>query len=226
MSKGIISIYWGDEAKLPIQRLCNSVKQFCPDLRHELIKIDAVSGDPKSLNQKAAMLELSPFEETLFLDVDTVVMGNLDFGFAKARQHGLALSICEAPWARRYSKLFKGDQIEYNTGVLFFTKGAKPVFDKWKNLAGTIDSSIIGVDQNGMYTMPANDQGSFAQAIEETNFNPFILPLNWNFRPIWYKSFWGPIKIWHDYSDPPPNLYQLNNYYENENSIIQYHLAT
>ncbi len=223
MSKGIISIYWGDEAKLPIQRLCNSVKQFCPDLRHELIKIDAVSGDPKSLNQKAAMLELSPFEETLFLDVDTVVMGNLNYGFEKARKHGLALSICEAPWARRYPKLFSGDQIEYNTGVIFFTKRAEPVFNEWKRIANTVDSSIVGINENGIYIMPSNDQGSFSQAIENTDFNPFILPLNWNFRPIWCKSFWGPLKIWHDYSDPPSVIYELNRYYENKDSIIQYH---
>ncbi len=223
MSRGIISIYWGDEAKLPIQRLCNSIKQFCPHLRHELIKIDAASGDPKSLNQKASMLELSPFEETLFLDVDTVVMGSLDFGFEKAKKYGLALSICEAPWARRYSKLFGGDQIEYNTGVIFFTKKAKPVFNEWKKIADSVDSSIVGVNENGVYTMPSNDQGSFAQAIENTSFNPFILPLNWNFRPMWHKSFWGPLKIWHDYSDPPPVLYELNQYYENKDSIIQYH---
>ncbi len=225
MSKGIISIYWGDEAKLPIQRLCNSVKQFCPDLRHELIKIDAVSGDPKSLNQKAAMLELSPFEETLFLDVDTVVMGNLDFGFEKAKKYGLALSICEAPWARRYPKLFSGDQIEYNTGVIFFTKKAESVFNEWKRIAHIVDSSIVGVNENGIYTMPSNDQGSFAQAIENIGFNPFILPLNWNFRPIWHKSFWGPLKIWHDYSDPPLVISELNKYYENKDSIIQYHQA-
>ncbi len=226
MSRGIISIYWGDEAKLPIQRLCNSVKQFCPDLRHELIKIDAVSGDPKSLNQKAAMLELSPFEETLFLDVDTVVMGNLDFGFEKAKKYGLALSICEAPWARRYPKLFRGDEIEYNTGVIFFTKKARSVFEEWKRIVYLVDSSIIGVDENGIFTMPSNDQGSFAKAIQDTSFNPFILPINWNFRPEWHKSFWGPIKIWHDYSDPPPVIYELNNYYSNKDSIIQYHQST
>ncbi len=223
MSRGILSIYWGDEAKLPIQRLCNSVKQFCPDLKHELIKIDAVSGDPKSLNQKARMLELSPFEETLFLDVDTVVLGNLDFAFEKARKYGLALSICEAPWARRYPKLFSGDQIEYNTGVIFFTKKAESVFNEWKRIAHIVDSSIVGVNENGIYTMPSNDQGSFAQAIENIGFNPFILPLNWNFRPIWHKSFWGPLKIWHDYSDPPLVISELNKYYENKDSIIQYH---
>jgi hypothetical protein len=90
-------------------------------------------------------------------------------------------------------------------------------------LAETIDSSILGVNEQGIYKMPANDQGSFALAIEQTSFNPFVLPLNWNFRPHWHKSFFGPIKIWHDYSDPPAFFEELNAYYANKDSIIQYH---
>jgi hypothetical protein len=169
------------------------------------------------------MLDLSPFDETLFLDLDTVVMGNLDFGFEKAKTFGMAIAICEAPWGKRYSKIFKGDELEYNTGVIFFTKKAKAVFDSWKELAGTVDSSIVGVNDQGVYTMPANDQGSFALAIDSTGFNPFVLSLNWNFRPIWHRSFFGPIKVWHDYSDPPPFFDELNTYYSTEDSIIQYH---
>ena len=223
MTRGILSIYWGDESKLPIERLKQSVKKFHPELPHEIIKVEAPSGDASSLNKKATMLELSPFDETLFLDLDTVVMGRLDFGFEKANQFGMALAICEAPWGRRYPKIFTGDEIEYNTGVIFFTKQAKPVFDEWLELAQTIDSSIIAVSDQGAYTMPANDQGSFALAVEKTGFNPFILPLNWNFRPMWHRSFFGPIKIWHDYSDPPPFFEELNIYYSNKDSIIQYH---
>jgi hypothetical protein len=37
------------------------------------------------------MLEVTPFEETLFLDNDTVVLGRLDYGFQKASQFGLAI---------------------------------------------------------------------------------------------------------------------------------------
>jgi len=223
MTRGILSIYWGDESKLPIERLKASVKKFHPELPHEIIKVDAPSGDPSSLNQKAAMLDLSPFEETLFLDLDTILMGNLDFGFEKAEKFGMAISICEAPWGKRYPKIFTGDEIEYNTGVIFFTKQVKSVFDEWKALAKTIDSAIIAVGDQGIYTMPANDQGSFALAIESTGFNPFILPLNWNFRPHSHNSFFGPIKIWHDYADPPPFFEELNAYYSNKDSIIQYH---
>ena len=223
MSRGILSIYWGDERNLPIDRLKFSVKKYHPELPHEFIKIDAVPGDPASLNIKASMFDLSPFEETLFLDLDTVVMGKLDFGFEKVKLFGMSICICEAPWGRRYPNLFKGDEVEYNTGVIFFNKKSKVVFDTWKNLSKTVNSSILGIDDGKMYTMPANDQGSFALAIEQTGFNPFVLPLNWNFRPMWHKSFFGPLKVWHDYSNPPEALNELNVYYENQNSIIQYH---
>jgi hypothetical protein len=223
MSRGILSIYWGDESRLPIDRLKDSLNKFHPELPHKIIKVDAPTEDFSSLNQKAAMFDLSPFDETLFLDLDTVVLGNLNFGFEKANVFGMALSICEAPWGRRYPAIFTGDQVEYNTGVIFFNKKAALVFDKWKEFAQSVDSAILAVNDQGIYTMPSNDQGSFALAIEETGFNPFILPLNWNFRPMWHRSFFGPIKIWHDYSNPPPIFDELNNYYMNKDSVIQYH---
>lgn len=223
MTRGILSIYWGDESKLPIERLKTSVKRFHPELPHEIIKVDAPKDDSKSLNQKALMLDLSPFDETLFLDIDTVVLGNLNFGFEKAKQFDMAISICEVPWAKRYTKTFFGDEVEYNTGVIFFTRNAAPFFEKWKALANITDSSIVHVLNGQVTVMPANDQGSFALAIENTGFNPFILPLNWNFRPRSYTSFSGPIKVWHDYADPPPFFNELNSYYEKKDSIIQYH---
>lgn len=224
MSRGIISIVWGDPAGLPLERLRTSVRKYHPELPHEVVTVEP-SADPfKSLNQKARMFALSPFDETLFLDADTVVLSRLDFGFARAHVHGIALSICECPWARRYREIFDDDEVEYNTGVLFFTRKAEAVFAEWARLADTVDSSMQLIKADGQATiMPANDQGSFALAIENTMFNPCVLPLNWNFRPQWHRSFFGPIKIWHDYSDPPPELEELNSYYRSRDHVIQYH---
>ena len=223
MKRGILSVYWGDETKLPIERLKLSVRKFHPELPHEIIKVDAPMDRQDSLYIKSQMMDMSPFEETLFLDIDTVVMGNLNFGFQKAEQFGLAVCICEAPWAKRYRNIFSGDEIEYNTGVLFFTKKAFHVFESWKSLVKVVDSSIDLVKGSERARMEANDQGSFALAIEKTGFNPFVLPLNWNFRPMWQRSFFGPIKIWHDYADPPPFFEEMNRYYASPDSIIQYH---
>ena len=223
MNRGILSVYWGDESALPIERLRASLKKFHPELPHEIVKVEAPGKNPASLIQKAQMYDFSPFDETLFLDLDTIVLGNLNFGFEKAAKFSLALAICEAPWARRYPEIFSGDEIEYNTGVIFFTKQTKRFFDIWKELALTENSKMVAVGDEGVYEMPANDQGSFALAIERAGLNPFILPLNWNFRPMWHRSFFGPIKIWHDYSDPPPFFDELNKYYSSKGSIIQYH---
>lgn len=223
MSKGIISIYWGDQTRLPIERLKISIKKYHPELEHVVIKLDEDPNKNINLDLKALMFDLSPFDETLFLDIDTVVMGRLDFGFEMARQHKLAISLCESPWARRYTSLFQGDEIEYNTGVIFFNNDSKFIFDKWKSLSKTLDTSLVCCENGNVIKMPANDQGSFAMALNDLHFNPFILPYNWNFRPSSYRSFFGPIKIWHDYSDPPEGIHSLNQYYEKKDSVIQFH---
>ena len=200
-SRGVLYVVWGNFNKSAMDRSVASLKAYHPDLP---IHIETLS-DQATLLDKAGMLEISPFEETLFLDIDTVVMGELEFGFTKARQFNVALSICECPWARRYEGI-EGDMIEYNTGVIFFTKAAKPLFDMWAKLAPKIDSSIHFVVDGQEGRMPLNDQAGFAAAVEQTEIQPFVLPQNWNFRPKWQKSWYGPLKIWHDYGDPPDAL--------------------
>lgn len=197
-----------------------------PELSSQVIRVDAE--DPfKGLLEKASMFERSPFDETLYLDVDTVVLERLDFAFAKAQKFGVACAICECPWARRYGGLQgEGDIVEYNTGVLFFTKGARPLFDAWARLAPKIDSSMLLPSPPGeKHIMPYNDQCAFAAAVEETGFLPFVLPLNWNFRPQCQLSFFGPLKIWHDYAEVPAFFDQARTYYAKRDAIIRYHAA-
>jgi hypothetical protein len=224
--RGVLYIVWGHDNKTErvLERSKQSLKQVHPELPVEVCRLNV--DDPlKGLLEKARMFDLSPFRETLFLDADTVVLGRLDFGFAKAREFGLACCICECPWARRHAGVH-GETIEYNTGVLFFGDRAKPVFDCWSRLAPQIDSSIIFHGAEGqIMRMPHNDQGSFAAAIEETRFSPFVLPVNWNFRPQWQLSFFGPVKIWHDYVDPPPFFEEMRRYYSQPDAVVQYHAA-
>ena len=204
-SRGILYVVWGNYNKVALERSLTSLKEYHPELP---IHIEALADDATLLN-KAGMFEMSPFEETLFLDTDTVVLGKLDFGFTKARQFGTAISICECPWARRYGGI-EGEMIEYNTGVIFFTKAAKPLFDAWEKSASNIDSSMDFAINGELGRMPLNDQAGFAVAVEQTGILPFTLPHNWNFRPKWQKSWYGPLKIWHDYADPPEALVAHN----------------
>jgi hypothetical protein len=56
----------------------------------------------------------------------------------------------------------------------------------------------------------------------EAEIPPFILPLNWNFRPAWHRSWWGPIKIWHDYNPPPQAIVDFSRQQAKPDSIIQF----
>ncbi len=199
--RGVLYMVWGNGQKNYLDRSIASLKRIHPELP---VHIETLP-DGATLLDKATMADRSPFESTLFLDTDTVVLDRLDSGFAQGERVGLACALCECPWARRYGGLLnKGDILEYNTGVLFFTDKSSVVFEEWKAQRG-IDSSVkfVHPDDSQLSIMKLNDQGSFAAAIDKTGFVPFVLPLNYNFRPKWHLSFFGPIKIWHDYRDPP-----------------------
>ena len=215
MSRGVLYVVWG-EAK-GLDRSIDSLRQHHPELPCYVARL----GHDATLLDKATMADLTPFDETLFLDADTVVLDRLDYGFEQAARHGLACAICEAPWARRYPSI-RSDAIEYNTGVLFFTSAARPIFEQWKALNDQIDSSILFRTPQGVMKMPLNDQAGFALAVETTRFNPFVLPLNWNFRPIWQKSWFGPLKIWHDYSDIPESVLQRNAEQMDPDALLEF----
>ncbi len=219
--RGVIYMIWGNSEKAEKKMQCSiaSMKQHHPELPVHIERFDT---DGKI--NKTKMCDLTPFEETLYLDNDTVVLGRLDFGFEKARKFGFVCGINECPWARRYGDAqLSGDMIEYNSGVMFFTKKAKPIFDMWNKLFPTLDSSIIFYTKSRQVgRQPVSDQAGLALAIEKTGFLPFVLPYNWNFRPIWHKSFFGPIKVWHDYSDVPPPILKWNENQNSEKTVIQY----
>lgn len=206
MTRGALFIHWqGDDPRVAeaLPRAQASLKKHHPELEQATIELPAGS----TLLDKSQMLDVTPFDSTLFLDADTVTLGRLDFGFAKAEQFGLACCICECPWARRFGALKeRGDITEFNTGVMFFTRGADEVFEAWKrNIA--IDSSLVFLrTENDPALMPLNDQAAFALAIDETGFNPWVLPKNYNFRPIWEHTVFGPIKVWHDYKPVPDRI--------------------
>jgi len=225
LSRGVLYLVWGDRAEGAVKRSIRSLKEFHPELPYEVKRLAPDTNQFSGLLEKPGIMELSPFDETLFLDADTVVLDRLDFGFNQALRFGLACCICECPWTRRYRGLPKDDGVEYNTGVLFFTRSVQPLFQRWKALSAEVDSAIDFIGPNGQrVVMPFNDQGSFAKAIAEWDRLPFVLPLNWNFRPIWQATFFGPIKIWHDYREPPSWTRNLNDHYRKPGAIIQFHL--
>lgn len=222
-TRGVLYMIWGENGRRLMQRSLESLRTCHPDLPVHIHTLPDDLDPVQGLLEKSRMRDVSPFDVTLFLDADTVVLGPLDFGFAQAERHGLACAICECPWARRYVGLAgEGDIIEYNTGVLFFTAAAAPVFDRWKHCAATVDSTSFNVapGHQGVSRMPANDQAGFAKAVAETGFLPAVLPMNWNFRPRWQNSFFGPLRIWHDYMDVPQAIVDANAFYRDNPAAV------
>jgi hypothetical protein len=231
MSKGVLYITWPGEARTEaaLQRSIESLKKVHPELPYHVERLPEGS----TLLDKPKMYDLSPFEETLFLDADTVVLERLDYGFKKARQFGIAICVCECPYARRFEGLkYRGDIVEYNTGAVWFCKYTigqrfdglvtEDVFTRWKLQSAILDSRLTFMSDAGeKMLMPSNDQASFALAIDRLDFNPFVLPLNWNFRPIWQHTAFGPIKIWHDYKDVPEAVLKWNADQSKPDAVIQ-----
>lgn len=221
MTRGILYIVWGDQIEPQLQRSIQSVKKYYPDLPIHVHRAQNLAEG--GLLQKAKMGSITPFESTLYLDADTVVLGNLDHAFARSEDIGLACCICECPWTRRYGNE-EGDHIEYNTGVLFFTSKSRPVFDAWESFAPTVPAAgRWAVSTDGKtYGSSHDDQAGFARAIQTTRFNPFVLPLNYNFRPPFHKPFFSPLKIWHSPFPVPPTIEQISTRTESGQAPVTY----
>ncbi len=217
--RGVIYVYWGEKVEKELARSIDSLKHHHPDLPYKCFQLP----NDSTLLDKAKMLKMSPFETTLFLDTDTVVMDRLDFGFEQAEKHGLACCINECPWARRYADI-DGDQVEYNTSVMFFSKiknTVDTVFESWGNCAEIMDSSIVSYRKGKRVVTSNIEQAAFSQAIVDTKFNPFVLPLNWSYRQERNRAIFGPIKIWRDRSEVPLQLRFWNEDQTHEASIIK-----
>jgi hypothetical protein len=208
MKRGVLYIVWGQKIEPLLQRSMQSVRKFYPGMPIEVVRGQE---DPvRGLQQKSRMISHTPFESTLFLDADTVVVGNLDDAFERSEEFGLACCICECPWLRRYGP-GEADGIEYNTGVLFFTPKSKAVFETWQEIAPTCPSTSRWTASDGqMRGLPYDDQASFGRAVRTCHFNPHILPPNYNFRPMFYRTIFAPLKIWHDPQDVPPALADIS----------------
>lgn len=220
MKTGCLYMVWpGPGVEELLERSRASLAAVHPELSVHVERLPFGS----SLLDKATMYDATPFDNTLYLDADTVVLQPLDYGFEQSSRLGMALSICECPWARRFSALAEsGDLVEYNTGVLFFSHIAKRVFDCWKAEAREIDGELPFLVNGQRRVMEINDQASFARAMDVQGWNPFTLPLNWNFRPRWHRGFFGPIKIWHDRSPVSPGILDWNEQQTADGAIIDF----
>jgi len=156
--------------------------------------------------RKAELLTHLPSEvETwLFLDSDTCVLADLELGFEKAEQHGLALAL--APHGTLEAFRGFGDvmdvegvpragQAQLNTGVLFFRRSVEvdEVFETWHRLC------LAHADR------PHSDQPYFTLALEKLGLVPYVLSPAFNYRGVgeWVS---GSIRVWHSRDEMPSGV--------------------
>ena len=217
---GVLYIVWGSDIDKFLRRSIDSLKAQHPDLPVHVERI----ADGSTFLDRTNAYDISPFDGvTLMLDSDTVVMSKLDFGFEVARKHHLALCINECPWASRYPALRNTEIIEYNCGVVFFNRSemAKDVFTRW-HANRDIDSRVLYRKDDQVQECAVNDQAPMAKAIWDAGISPFVLPHNWNFRPRFHTSWYGQLKIWHEYLNPPPNLFNVSKHQGPDQPLLEH----
>ena len=186
-TQGILYYVWGDYNTAELERSIGSAERFGYDYH-----VHEAKGEHKGLANKQGLFKASPFDVTLFLDIDTEIQGNLDFGFQQADR----VACCIAPATNAhlaaegdFKQRIPKDLPQYNTGVIFFTQAHAPLFRLWAN--------YINEDPNAY----KNDQPHFSLACHNLDVSPYVLPRNWNWRrKIRYESkvLHGDLKILHE----------------------------
>src|SRR6056297_120748 len=162
--------------------------------------------ESSGLIRKTELFGYLPDEYDLFLllDSDTVVLEEISLGFEKASEYGIAAAPAY-PYALdsfyNFAEVMKREnvplrgQLQYNSGVIFFKKttAVKAVLERWKDLAIKYQKLVY------------NDQPFFSLSMEILVFNPYTLPVTYNYRGSG-EHICGDVKIWHSYHQMPSTI--------------------
>lgn len=182
----------------------------CESVAFDGLTVIKVRFQLDGLVRKSEILKFLPegYNSYLFLDSDTRVIGDIEFGFEKAEMHGMAIS--PAPhysldWFWGFKQIMENEglelngQLQYNTGVIFFalTKETRMVFSKWFSLCEQYNSIFN------------NDQPYLTLAMEVFGFNPYTLSIGYNYRAFG-DAISGIVRVWHSYSEMPDDINVFN----------------
>ncbi|SFE49161.1 glycosyltransferase family protein [Roseivivax sediminis] len=181
--RGVVYVAWGREHVEAARRSAASVKRWNPGLATALwchagddtTGFDLSYTIPEGLKRpKVNLLGQTPFTETLFLDNDTLVRGDLGSLFELLQKYDMA-GAHVALWHRgRHKKPIRHDLPdafpEINTGVLLYRRSqpALDLFDAW---ALRFAEGKYGIDQP-----------SFREVLWESDIAFYVLPPQFNKR--------------------------------------------
>lgn len=150
---GVVYIAYGAKARAEAAQSLATLRRWC-DLPVTLAG-DGNVGDlePVAFEERGApgrwakvnLDRLTPYDYTLFLDADTRIHGRLDVGFTllargyalvcvpSKPQHNEVLRHLQPDERARTLAELPLDPLQLNTGVLWFSQDAAPLFEAWRS---------------------------------------------------------------------------------------------
>jgi hypothetical protein len=152
---------------------------------------------------KIPHISASPYNETLFLDSDTYVCGDLTQLFALTDAFDLAAA--HAPMRAIYEVEGVPDSFpEFNTGVIVFRRSpdVQAVLSSWADLFSRYlerlhDDAIRWLHPADRRWHALNDQGAFREALYRSRLRLTTLPPEYNCRFTVPGFVDGPVRILH-----------------------------
>ena len=222
---GVVYVAWGDKGIAEAKESARSCQRFglstclvtdanttVPDSCFDIVTV-ADFGDENGnvpYSRKMYAYRESPFEKTLYLDSDCLMLFDPHQWFDFDRYH---LAVAHAPYP--YFQWQRKHIIHFNTGVQFFVKC--PEVDafmlRWLELADNFKTEF------------QKDQYGFSLAVHQCRLRLLTLPYTCNYRaglPGVTKCIQGPLYFWHSRLPVPKEVARYNAQFDDDRLNFKY----
>ncbi len=195
-SRGLLFVRARDEGDTYLARAKAALASVHPELPVHEVVLQRPFAHPLTAGFRVKALADSPFTTTLALDATAVVLDRLDYVFTQAERWGMACPL--SPFAERAlsGPAGRDDRVRLDPGLLAFNTAFRPVLNTWFQMQMR---QREGAGETWHYRTGA----TLAEALEQNNRWPFILPAAWHMRENTNPYFFGPVKVWNGASPPP-----------------------
>jgi hypothetical protein len=187
---GVVYIGTGERIVKEILQSASSLKKVHPEMRitvfsdreigrPELFESVQLISDPKySYIDKILPLTETPYEYTLYLDSDTIVLNPVTALFELLDQFDLAIALEPKPKQLQYPTQVPESFPEYNTGVFSYRKnvGNMDLFRQWHACYSEQKANVPGT---------THDQPAFREVLYHSPVRFTTLPSQYNLRPLY-----------------------------------------
>ena len=190
---GVVYIGTGERIVKEILRSAASLKEIHPDIRitvfsdreikrPDLFETERLIVDPQyGYIDKILPLTETPYNYTLYLDSDTIVVNQVSAIFELLDQFDLAVALEPKPKRLQYPTAVPVSFPEYNTGVFAYRKNEAnlDLFKRWYDLYLDQKSNVPGT---------THDQPAFREALYHSPIRFTTLPSQYNLRTLYLTA--------------------------------------